>query len=391
MPALWDLTDFFKLSAALNYQLGAVGSGNRNILTIILRRNTFSLKDQEILLRVLKYLEKAYGPSRRRLGPLAVLHPLRATAILARAQEDFNLLDLLTEMLHDKLEDITPDKFPAELFGSHYWGELEEEFNQLLKIIDPHETWYLMERLDVLTRRAEVETYYAYTGRLVSRATETPELVRIKLADRLDNTLDLRINLVDPLENTDFFADIFQLLFVHNYHPRKPEFPHPEVTPLNGAARLYQLFKNAVLLSLVRKNKDLQDDPTSEKIFAALAEASLKEAQRIVFHIFLYHYEDASEQRALLMEVMRYSQEGGTSRVTLPGPTKHRLDGLFLERFDHESSAHRKQKLDTLYEDKEIMVEAAIAFMVIFMSFLNDRDYYIEGIQDDGIHAQDPQ
>ncbi len=68
MP-LTDLSEFFKLSATLNYQLGAVGVGNRNILTIIMGKAHLSRDEEEILLDVLSYLEKAYGDHRRRLGP----------------------------------------------------------------------------------------------------------------------------------------------------------------------------------------------------------------------------------------------------------------------------------------------------------------------------------
>jgi hypothetical protein len=36
------------------------------------------------------------------------------------------------------------------------------------------------------------------------------------------------------------------------------------------------------------------------------------------------------------------------------------------------------------------MVQAALAFIIIFQSFLNDPEYSIEGIEDDGIHAEEP-
>ncbi len=273
MP-LTDLSEFFKLSATLNYQLGAVGVGNRNILTIIMGKAHLSRDEEEILLDVLSYLEKAYGDHRRRLGPLAVLHPLRATAILSRTLGRASMLDLLTELLHDKLEDIGPENFPEEKYGVEYWPELEREFQRLLKRIDPHDSWFLMERVDFLTRRPEADTYYSYIGRLIAKSRKTPEVVRVKLADRLDNTLDMRLDLYDPLEQVDFFALMFKVLFLRDYIPPRPQFPHPAVTPINGAQRLYQLFKNTVLLSLIRQQEAIYD-ASDQRPLEALIDASI--------------------------------------------------------------------------------------------------------------------
>ncbi len=83
------------------------------------------------------------------------------------------------------------------------------------------------------------------------------------------------------------------------------------------------------------------------------------------------------------METMEYCQRGGTRGITRRG--RHRLDGLIMERFDHSDSRERKKKLDQLYEDKQIMAEAALAFIVVFQSFLNDPEFYMKGISDEGI------
>ena len=387
MAELTDLSAFLRLSATLNYQLGAVGVGSANILNIILGDRHITPAEEEVVLAVLGYLGKAYGDHRRRLGPLAVLHPIRATALLVRTLPRPTLLDLLTELLHDKLEDIRPELFPASKFSADHWTLLEQEFNTLLRRIDPTDSWYLMERLDFLTRRQEVETYYAYIGRLLERSHTTSELVRVKLADRLDNTLDMRIDLYDPLERVDFFSLIFQILFVESFTPPAPQRSHPIGTPINGAQRLYQLFKNAVLLSLVRKKHTVQDD-AADALFAALAEASIKEAQRNIYHLLVYHLREVKQQRKLVLEAMRYCQAGGTSRITRSGGS-HRLDGLILDRFDHSSSADRDRALAELYRDKPLMAQAALAFIVVFQSFLNDPHYHLKGISDRGIRVED--
>jgi len=237
---LHDLTDFLRLSAALHIQLAAQGVGRDNILRIIANRMPMERdEERKVLLQVFEYLAQAYGVKRRRIGPPAILHPLRATALLTQASGKPQLLDMLTELLHDKYEDLTPDALGPDRFA-----QAESKLRNLLRDIDPTDEWYLMERLDHLTLRKS-ESYCQYVGRLLDRAIRTPELVRVKLADRLDNTLDLRIDVEDFLKDVDFFRVIFQLLFPPSGLGYNPGGEHPITSPLNGAKRLYQLFKNA--------------------------------------------------------------------------------------------------------------------------------------------------
>jgi hypothetical protein len=156
--------------------------------------------------------------------------------------------------------------------------------------------------------------------------------------------------------------------------------------PLNGAHRLYQLFKNAILLSLIREKHSASGDPVVGRLFEALALASMYEAQRIALHIMAHHETDLDRQRALLMEVLGYAQEGGMIQITSPS-SKHSLDGLFLLRFDHPNSTTRKERLEALYRDKGLMLQGAVGFVVIFMNFIHSPDYWIRGISDHGITA----
>lgn len=375
-----SLTDFFKLSALLNLQLSATAVGRSNIVAVILGREPSPHVDQAALLEALEYLDEAYRTRRRRIGPLAVLHPLRAAAILVRVLERPSTLDILTALLHDKLEDITPD-----VIGEKRHAELERDFNELLKKIDPTDEWYLMERLDWLTRRSH-ETYYSYIGRLLDNVNRAPSVVAVKLADRLDNTLDMRIALEDPIEGLDFFQLLFCILFVNNYRGYVPEMPHPPAAPIRGAQRLYQLFKNAVLLSLVRQRDIDLEAAQARQLFEALAIASMKEAERTALHIFGYHLTDVEEQRELIMEVMEYSQSGGTARVTRPTDASA-LDGLFKTRFDQPDSKERKRSLELLNHDKRMVVQAALSFIVVFQNFLSDPSYWVAGVSESGIVA----
>ncbi len=379
---VYELDSFLRLSAVLHYQLSAVALGSGNIVALLLEDKRLSSDERDTLLAGLKYLGRAYGRKRRRLGPQAILHPIRATALLARAEDQVNLLDLLAELLHDKLEDISADDFPPE-----QWRELEEEFRSLLKRVDPTDEWFLMERLELLRRHEEGQTYCQYIGRMLGQGKQMPDLVRVKLADRLDNTLDMRVDIHDPLEGVDFFSHIFQLLFVGSYTGYKPKLGHPPTSPINGAQRLYELFKNTVLLSLIRQKADTSEDSAASRLFNAMAVASMKEAQRTIMHIFGYHVTDIAEQKQILEEAMAYCLQGGFDVVTTPTQGQ-RLDGLFIGCFDHHDTEVRKEQLRMLYQDKPLMVQASVAFIVIFLSFLGDEKYYVRGITPEGIRPQ---
>ena len=383
----YNLTEFFKLSAALNYQLSVSEDFGWNILRIIIGDMKLSPEQQNILLDALSYLNHAYKDQHRRLGPMSVIHPLRATAILSRTVEKADMLDLLTVLLHDKHEDIKTSNYPEDKYGKDYYQQLETEFKKFLYKNDPNDNWYLMERLDFLSRKGE-ESYYTYIGRLMNRAQQTPELVRVKLADRLDNTLDLHSEFYDPIENIDFFGALFNILYIKNYQPPKPEVQHPVRHPLYGAYRLYQLFKNAVLLSLVRQKRSMTYDPAAQPLFEQLVWAGMEEAQRIIIHIFDYHMRDVEQQQKLILDTMNYCKAGGTLEVTRPGD-RSRLDGLFMNYFEYSSAGEHKQKLDQLYKDKPLMIQSALAFVTIFKNFLIDPQYCIEGISENGFHPRD--
>jgi len=375
------LNEFFRLSAILNLQLSATAVGRSNIVSVIYGQREIPEEDSKLLHAVLEFLGTGYSELRRKLGSFAVLHPIRASALLARTSEDPSILDLMTELLHDKLEDLTP-----EVLGKERWEESEEQFEEMLRTVDPLDEWYLMERLDWLTRR-EDETYFRYIGRLLGHANETPSLVAVKLADRLDNTLDMRIDIEDPIEGVDFFATMFQIVFVNSYPGYEPRANHPPPSPLNGAQRLYQLFKNAVLLSLIRQRHLDDFDTGMFELFTGLTLASMKEAQRTVLHIFGFHLTEVAKQRELVLSAMEYVQNGGIERVTLP-KDEQPLDGLFVNCFDHSDKTVREQRLRELYADKELMVLASIAFIVIFLSFLDEPTYCIEDLTEEGIRPR---
>lgn len=386
MP-FYEFKEFLKLSSVLNYNLSAASLNRYNILLFILgekkldRDDRIDREHKSIVMASLNYLFSAYSQKRRRLGPLAVLHPLRAAALFARTREELNLASLLAALFHDILEDINSNDFDPPK-----WKKMEQQLYSLMERLSAEDEAELIQRLQYLTR-LQSESYYQYIGRLLENSENAPELVQIKLADRLDNTLDMRIDLQDPLGEIDFFQAIFQVLFVNNYRGYHPKAEHPPTAVMNGARRLYQLFKNAVLLSLIRQMFDISADPVSQILFEALADASLLEAQRTLIHLQGYHFKDLSDQRALLLEAMNYCYSGRTDLVTEPN-NKRMLDGLFSSYFGQPSKKIRDQQLDRLYQNKPLMIETSLAFIVIFLSFLNDSDYYVKGVSAAGIYPE---
>ena len=383
----YDLTEFLKLSSVLNYNLSAASLNRYNVMMYIIGGKTLdrgALKDRKkkgLLMEALGYLFSAYQQKRRHLGPMAVLHPLRATALFARNQDRLNVVSLLTIMFHDILEDINLNDFDTK-----QWIDMENRLYSLLERMNEEDESKLLGNILSLTR-IKTESYYQYIGRLLQNAQHSPQLVHVKLADRLDNTLDMRIDLEDPLAGVDFFKNIFQLMFVNNYCGYIPANDHPPSSALNGARRLYQLFKNTVLLSLIRQDPSIGNERALRILFEAVCDASLQEAQRTLIHLIGYHFKDTADQRRLLLEAMDYCFSGRIDLVTKP-ERDQLLDGLFSTYFAHSSKKVLYRQLDILYQNKPLMIQASIAFMVIFLHFLNDSKYYVQGISAEGIEPK---
>jgi hypothetical protein len=383
----YDLTEFLKLSSVLNYNLSAASLNRYNVMMYIIGGKTLdrdASKDREkkgLLMEALGYLFSAYQQKRRHLGPMAVLHPLRATALFARNQDRLDMVSLLSILFHDILEDINSNDFDTK-----QWLDMENRLYSLLERMNAEDESKLLDNILALTR-IKTESYYQYIGRLLENANHSPQLVHVKLADRLDNTLDMRIDLEDPLAGIDFFKNIFQLMFVNNYCGYIPANDHPPSSALNGARRLYQLFKNTVLLSLIRQHPSIGNERALRILFEAVCDASLQEAQRTLIHLIGYHYKDTTDQRRLLLEAMDYCFSGRIDLVTKPDRDQL-LDGLFSTYFAHSSKKVLYNQLDILYQDKPLMIQASIAFVVIFLHFLNDSKYYVRGISAAGIEPR---
>ncbi len=373
MQTLITTHDFFSLSSFMNYQISGTPV-NWRAVSMLMSSENLQPEAEEQVLPTLIYLGEAYGQQKRRLGPFAVLHPIRAAALLTRASDAPSILDLLTTLLHDKNEDITEDKYSIE-----DWDRIENMYMQIVEKIDSRENWFLNERIHFLTRQRD-ETYRQYLRRLIRQAIRTPELIRVKLADRLDNTLDLRMDLHEDNSGSECYKLIFDALFADTYKGPDAINPYHTRGKINGAMRLNALFKNAVFLSYLR-SMNCELDAPSRKLFSSLASASINEAQNILLHIFKFHLTDPQKQRSLLLSVMDYCKEGCLRRID--GCNNNRLDGLYKNTFDSENKEQLRDKLDMLYRDKELMAEASVVFSAIFTNFLNDQSFSIESLTDE--------
>ncbi|MDZ7581025.1 MAG: hypothetical protein U5R30_10485 [Deltaproteobacteria bacterium] len=129
----YDFKEFLRLSSVLNYNLSAAALNRYNILLFIIKKRTWPLTIRPtqsirlIVMEALSYLFNVYDQKRRRLGPMAVLHPLRAAALYSRS---CGVLDLVSyrHPLHDILEDIDPLEFEKRR-----WREMEEQLSGLLE------------------------------------------------------------------------------------------------------------------------------------------------------------------------------------------------------------------------------------------------------------------
>ena len=379
MQPLISAQDFPHLSALIQYQLSGSPINWRAILLLMFKGNV-KAKEESILLAALEGTWKLYNQKRRTLGPLAILHPIRTAALLGMAEQPPVTIDLVTALLHDKNED-----FP-EATHQPDSSDFPVYFLALQKKIGITAANFLDEQVEHLTKKSG-EPYFQYLGRLLKHAAERPELLRIKLADQLDNILDLRMDPYRPTADMDCFHAIFCSLFVNGYQVPAAPHPHPQQRKIDGAKRLYRLFKTTVFLSMIRQSQMTLDD-SSQKLFDALALAGTQEAQKILLHICIYHFKDPALQRRLLLKVMEYCQQGGIDHIS--GKTNHCLDGLFQSYFDL-AGEERSKSLAQLYHDKTLMASAAVTFVGIFESFLNNPHFMIKGIMDSGITAPHPQ
>jgi hypothetical protein len=221
-------------------------------------------------------------------------------------------------------------------------------------------------------------------GQVTDHAPEFPELLHVKLSDRIDNTFD--VHLQHPgVSNYNFYRAVFDILFLPGLSGVSMGRFHFMPDVKEGVMLLSQLFKDTLLLAMLRNAGLDRRDPATQRLFVGLAVAGIREAQWLALEMFNTVFAQVARQRALLLEVMEYCARGGIASVR-EANTAGALDGVFL-RFTNGSKAEQKAALTELFEDKERLARMVLAFIVVFAAFINDPNYTLQGIDRSGAHA----
>lgn len=372
-----QVTDrWHELSIELSYALTADPVNELALLSLILGQPP-PPAFRAPLLEAVSFLITGYGQVRRKSGPLAVLHPLRTTAIIARLAPRLEILDLLGAFLHDRDEDLKREQLAPER-----WGQLQQRLERLLGTINSEVQWFLGERIAILSRKHD-QTYFDYLKEILQHARVMPDLIRIKLADKLDSTYDIQVP-PSRFERLDFYRVIFDALFVPGYRGLGEHQDYFLVGEREAVLLLSTLAKNALFLSLLRTSRLDKGDPTIERLFESLAIASIRQARWVVLELFASSIPSTEEQRRLLKDVLAYRDEGAIAVVTA-GDRGHHLDGTLLERFFLANALERKEKMRALYADRALFTKVVIAMLVVFSCFVTDDRFTIAGIDASGI------
>ncbi len=368
---------FMKISAEIQYQLTAIRPNPRAILAKIFAGKHVPEEYEKSLLAAVNVLLFGYEGKRRKSGPHAAIHPLRTTAIISHCMKKPQLLDLIGALLHDLDEDIISD------LASQRVQEFQEIFNVAEKSLDQEHQWLLGERRNLYFKR-DNQLYYQYLLPIIDFAKnqQMKDLLHVKLADRLDNTLDTHIFL-PGVSKYNFYRFVFDLFFVPVFSGVKINEFHIEPSEKESVLLLSQLFKNAIFLSLLRQEGlDILDETTS-KLCYGLAVASIREAQWIALVLFSRSRIDFNRQREVLMATMEYCHSGGVTKVQKE-KEGGLLDGAFIQWFAEDEK--RKERLRDLFIAKDQLAEVIVAFIATFACFIHDPNFYIQGIDRSGVN-----
>ncbi len=356
MKPLITNQDYLHLSSMLQYRLSG-SPVNWNEIVEFIKAVQFQEIPERPVLDALHYLSLALGSTRRKLGPLAILHPIRTADLYIRAENRPHLVDILTALLHDKDEDITREK------QQQNWEKLQACYHKFLGQLSSNDQRLLNERVFLLAHKQN-ESYSQYLHRLINNTDNTPELLDIKLADRLDNTMDLRLDYDCQPITVDCFELLFTILFSKNFQGVCSLVPHPVSRQINGAQRLYQLFKGLDLLQQI-KTAEIKLSCAGRRLASSLATAAIHESKELLLHLFLYHIHGSDRQKELVMEFLKATDHSNMCPVRQgPGNT---VIGQTKYYFCHTSGPGMKERLAELYKNKKEMAEIALSFLINFI------------------------
>lgn len=366
---------FLDISADIAYRLSGAAFDPRALLDIILLGLPSDSIEESILVQALSAVHAGYGDHHRRLGPLAVIHPIRTAAILVRVTHDPCLRNLLVALLHDRDEDLTEDRI-----GPARWKAMQRELKLLDDMLDSETRMAIEERVTLLTRH-EDQPYPTYLTEMMAQG-DMVDLIRVKMADRLDNTLDIGVRR-HGVPDQGVFGVVFDTLFLPGYEGLRPPYRYVPMLKAEGVQVLANLFKNAQFISLFRFAGYTASGPTAQ-LCDALTLASLRIAKFLVQDAFVSL--DVHEQRRAVHVVKDYCMQGGLDAVRKADGDES-LDGLFLDQYGDKEG--RKNRLKEIFDNRPLLARVGLVFLAVFSNFYNNPHFYIEGIDADGIWAAD--
>lgn len=367
---LITIEEFLTLSAKINYQLSARSLKAPVLLSLVLGPVRLSERGQQVLLEAFHALRAGYDQDRRRLGTPGILHPLRAAALLARTEENPSMVELLSALFHDKEEDLGEKDVGPERFA-----RMQGHYKTVLGMLLPEERDRVEDCVHCLSNNCG--SYSEYVGQITDNAKRLPETLHVKLADRIDNTFD--VHLQHPgVSNYNFYRAVFDILFLPSFRGVSMGEFHFMPDTAEGVMLLSQLFKNTILLAMLRAEGLDSQDATTRRLFVGLAVAGIREAQWLALEMFNTVYRGVEHQRELLLEVMAYCASGGIDSVRA-NKAAGDLDGVFVA-FTSGQKVDQKRMLVELFEDRERLARMSLAFIVVFASFINDPKYTLKGI-----------
>lgn len=240
----------------------------------------------------------------------------------------------------------------------------------------------------------------AFLDNLFPQGIEVRRTVKIKLCDAICNTINLRErdkpgwNSRDELKvnrimqvyekNTSLIDKLDQYYLASSKkHPDKKRHKR-----LRGVDRLNRIFKNIILINMIRMEKSVfhLENPT-KPLENILIKESLEETINIMDHLAAYHIKPINVVR-IVNEGREYDMKGGFSMVTQK-KSGSSYDGI-LESFFDKRIRGIDDPLDELdkEENKPTLLRSAIGFKYILEDFKEKENYIFKGITKKGIVAR---
>lgn len=361
-----DFDTFLALSADITYRLSGTAFDARALLDIVLQEYDPPCPEA-ILVQAINATKVGYGTRRRKLGPLAFLHPIRVASILTRVTREPATLDLLLCLFHDRDEDLTPEKIGKAA------KKMSRQIEKLGPLLGDRAYAKMEDGIGHLTHYKDELGYGEYIAHVTQHGHARPEVLRVKLADRLDNTLDVGVGR-HGIPGRGVFALVFDAMFLPDYSGPHVPFRYVPLTVEEGVQLLANLFKNTQFISIMRAEGCVVERGTA-RLMDALLLASRRIAGFLVQDSLAVGL-DVPSHRSTIEDVREYCLSGGMHAVRKGG--EHPLDGMFLERYG--TSRGRKERLKAIFKDRYLLARLGLTFLSIFEAYLADPEFYIEGI-----------